>query len=175
MQNAGEETNGIIPNPRPASRGRISLATSLAIVAAIAASCALVVQIKRGYAAIPMFASPVCPEVYATPVVLLWIILGSMGTFAWRGCSVNRLASQVAVSCVLVMSRSWVAVGLGVLGTGIYHESLWPVACFGTFFVAPLLLRRFSRIGDSVLVLADSSAVALLTYLFAVSPYVPLM
>ena len=76
MQNAGEKTNGIIPDPRPASRGRISLATSLAMVAAIATSCALVVQISRAYAAIPAFSSPACPEVYATPVVLLWIILG---------------------------------------------------------------------------------------------------
>ena len=142
MQNAGEETNGIILNPRPASRWRISLATSLAVVAAIAASCALVVQIHREYAAIPAAALPVCPEVYATPVVLLWIFLGSMATFAWRGSSVNRLAAQIAVSCVLVMSRPWLAASLGVLGPGIYHESLWPVACFGIFFVAPLLLRR---------------------------------
>jgi hypothetical protein len=60
-------------------------------------------------------------------------------------------------------------------GAGMYHEVLWPVACFGAFFVTPLLLWRFSRIGDSVLVLADSSVVALLAYLFAVQPYVPKM
>jgi hypothetical protein len=53
------------------SRNRITLATSLVIVAAIAANCALVVQIKRKYAAIPPFAAPVCLEVYATPAVLL--------------------------------------------------------------------------------------------------------
>jgi hypothetical protein len=34
-------------------------------------------------------------------------------------------------------------------------------------------LPRFSRINDSVLVLADSAAVALLTNLFAIHPYLP--
>jgi hypothetical protein len=143
------------------------------IVAAIAAECALVVQIRRSYAAIPPLAAPVCPEEYATPVVLLWIILGSLATFAWRRCSVTRLAAQVAISCVLVTSRLWVPVGAGAPGAG--SDALWPVACFGVFLVTPLLLRRFSPVGDSILVLADSSAVALLTYLFAVQPYVPRM
>jgi hypothetical protein len=98
-----------------------------------------------------------------------------MATFAWRLCSVTRLAAQIAVSSVLVMSRLWDPPGVGMTGAGMYHEVLWPVACFGAFFVTPLLLWRFSRIGDSVLVLADSSVVALLAYLFAVQPYVPKM
>jgi hypothetical protein len=71
MQDAVEETNATNLNPRPSSRDQITLATSLVIVAAIAANCALVVQIKRKYAAIPPFAAPVCLEVYATPAVLL--------------------------------------------------------------------------------------------------------
>jgi hypothetical protein len=175
MQDAVEETNATNLNPRPSSRDQITLATSLVIVAAIAASCALVVQIKRKYAAIPPFAAPVCPEFYATPAVLLWIILGSIATFAWRRCSVARLAAQVAVSCVLVMSRLWNPAGGGIPGVGMYHEVLWPVACFGAFFITPLQLYRFSRIGDSVLVVADSSVVALLAYVFASGPYVPKM
>ena len=86
MQEVAEETRATSPDPRPTSRDQITLATSLVIVAAIAASCALVVQIKRKYEAIPAFAAPVCPEAYATPAVLLWIILGSIATFAWRRC-----------------------------------------------------------------------------------------
>jgi hypothetical protein len=175
MQEVAEETRATSPDPRPTSRDQITLATSLVIVAAIAASCALVVQIKRKYEAIPAFAAPVCPEAYATPAVLLWIILGSIATFAWRRCSVTRLAAQIAVSCVLVMSRLWNPAGVGVPGAGMYHEALWPVVCFGAFFVTPLLLYRFSRIGDSVLVFADSAVVALFAYLFAVQPYVPKM
>jgi hypothetical protein len=156
------------------SRNRINLATALVIVAAIASECGLVVQIRRSYAAIPPFAAPFCPEVYATPAVLLWITLGSMATFAWRGHSVTRLAAQVALSSVLVMSQLWVRTFTGVLSAG--YEVLWPVACFGTFFVTPLMLCRFSRIGDSVLhVLADSAVVALVTFLFVVQPYVPKM
>jgi hypothetical protein len=57
----------------------------------------------------------------------------------------------------------------------MYHEALWPVVCFGAFFVTPLLLYRFSRISDSVLVFADSAVVALFAYLFAAQPYVPKM
>jgi hypothetical protein len=173
MQHAVEETNATNLNPRPSSRDQITLATSLTIIAAIAATCALVVQIKRKYAAIPAFASPICPEVYATPAVLLWIIFGSIATFAWRRCSVTRLASQVAVTCVLVMSRLWNPEGALIPGVGMYHEALWPAACVGAFLVTPLLPYRFSRIGDSVLVVADSSVVALLAYVFAVGPYVP--
>jgi hypothetical protein len=175
MHDAVEESDGSNPEPRPSSRDRITLGTSLVIVAAIAASCALVVQIKRNYASVPKFTAPVCPEVYTTPAVLLWISLGSMASFAWRRCSVTRLAAQIAVSSVLVMSRLWVPPGAGVPGVGLYYEVLWPVACFGACFVTPLLLCRFSRIGDSVLVLADSSVVALLAYLFAVQPYIPKM
>jgi hypothetical protein len=88
---------------------------------------------------------------------------------------VTRLAAQIAVSCVLVMSRLWNPAGVGLPGVGMYHEALWPVVCFGAFLVTPLLLYRFSRIGDSVLVVTDSSVVALLAYLFAVQPYVPKM
>ena len=64
---------------------------------------------------------------------------------------------------------------LGSRGYGSLFDVFWPVACFGAFFVTPLLLCRFSRIGDSILVLADSTVVALLAYLFAVEPYIPKM
>jgi hypothetical protein len=171
MHEAVEETDRRKPEPRPSSPDQITLATSLVIVAAVAAACALFVQIKRSYAAIPPTSAPVCPEEYATPAVFLWIFLGSTATFAWRRCSVTRLAAQVGVSCGLVMSRLWVPSGVAAAGEG--YEALWPVACFGAFFVTPILLFRFSRIGDSVLVFADSSVVALLAYLFAVQPYVP--
>ena len=173
MHDTVVEITGTRPDRRQSNRNRISLTTALVIVAAIAASCALVVQIRRNYAAIPPFSAPACPEVYATPAVLLWIFLGSTATFAWRRSSVTRLASQVAVSCVLVMSRLWSPAGAGLPGFSRFHEVLWPVACFGVFFVGPLLLRRFYRVGDWVLVLADSSVVALLAYLFAIEPYVP--
>src|SRR5260370_33228471 len=105
MRDAVEETDGSNPEPRPSRRDRITLATSLVIVAAVAAAGALFVQIRRSYAAIPPTSAPICPEVYASTAVLLWIILGSTATFAWRRCSVTCLAAQVAVSCVLVMSR----------------------------------------------------------------------
>jgi hypothetical protein len=171
MHNAAAETGDRSHETSPSSLNQITLATSLVIVAAIAAECALVVQIRKSYAAIPLSAAPVCPEVYATPLVLLWTILGSMAAFAWRRHSVTCLAAQIAISCVLVMSRLWVPAGAGGRGEGF--DVLWPVTCFGVFFVAPLLLRRYTRIGDSVLLVADSAVVALLTYLFAVEPYVP--
>jgi hypothetical protein len=173
MHDAMAETERSSPERRPSGRSRISLATSLVIVAAIAASFALVVEIRRNYAALPSISGPRCPEVYATPAVLLWILLGSTATFAWRRCSVTRLAVQVAVSCVLVISRLRLPADDGMQGVGLLLEVLWPLACFGAFFVTPLLLSRFSRVGDVVLVLADSSVVALVTYLFAVQPYVP--
>lgn len=173
MHNAAAETGESSHESTPSSQSQITLATLLVIVAAIAAECALVVEIRTRYAAIPPSAAPVCPEVYATPVVLLWIILGSTAAFAWRRHSVARLAAHIAISCVLVMSRLWVPIGAGGRGGGF--DVLWPVTCFGAFFVAPLLLRRFSRIGDSMLLVADSAVVALLTYLFAVEPYVPKM
>jgi hypothetical protein len=156
---------------KPSGPNRMSLGTALVVVAAIAAECALVVQIRRCYAAIPSFASPVSPEFVATPAVLLWIVLGSMATYAWRGPSVARLAAQVAISSVLVLSRLGVPAGIG----GIAYDVLWPAACFGAFFVLPLFLCRFSRIGDRALLVADSAAVALLTYHFAVRPYLPRM
>ena len=150
-------------------RNRIGLGTSLVVIAAIAAECALIVQIRRCYAAVPSFASPACPEWLATPAVLLWIILGSLAAAAIRKCSVTRLAYQVAISCVLVMSR------LSVPGRALdgAYDVLWPAACFGLFFVTPHLLIRFSRVNHGVLMLADASVVALLTYVFAVQPYVP--
>jgi hypothetical protein len=164
------ETKATSPEPRRGGPYRISLATSIVIVTVIAAECALVVQIRRNDAAVPSWATPVCPEAYATPVVLLWVILGSMATYAWRLCSVTRFASQVAVTCVLVMSRLWLP-----SNPIVPYEVLWPVAVFGVFLVTPLWLRRFSRISDSVLVLADSSVVALLTYYFALERYIPKM
>jgi hypothetical protein len=157
----------------PPKKFRLGLATCLMIVAAVAATCALADQIRRTYAAIPPFASPACPEFYATPAVLLWIILGATATFAWRRCSVTRLAAQVALSCLIVMSQRWIPAGVRVPGAGLFFEVFWPVACFGLFFVTPLLLRRFSRIGDPALLLADSSVVALLAYVFAVRAYIP--
>jgi hypothetical protein len=156
---------------RPARPDRLSLSAALVVVAAIAAECALVVQIRRCYAAIPAFSSPLCPEFIATPAVLLWIVLGSLATYAWRGSSVTRLAAQVAISSVLVLSR----LNLPGASAGVASDVLWPVGCFGAFVVLPLLLWRFSRIGDRALVVADSAAVALLTYHFAVAPYVPRM
>jgi hypothetical protein len=152
-------------------RNRISLATALVVVAAIGAECALVVQIRRCYEAIPSFASPACPEWQSTPLVLLWIVLGSLAAFAWRKCSVDRLAIQVAISCVLVMSRLSVPTRNVPFGTA--YDVFWPVLCFALFFVGPYLLVRFSRVNDSVLVLADSAVVALLTYIFAIHEYVP--
>ncbi len=157
------------PEPEHTSANRIGLGTSLMLVAVIAVQCALVVQIRRCYEAVPSFATPECPEWLATPTVLLWIILGSLAVFAIRKCSVMRLAVQVAISCVLVISRISVQ---SQAFDGAYHV-VWPAACFGLFFVAPYLLVRFSRVNESVLVLADASAVALLAYVFALGPYVP--
>jgi hypothetical protein len=152
-------------------RNRISLATLLFVVAAIGSECALVVQIRRCYEAIPSYASPVCPEWQATPLVLLWIILGSLASFALRKCSVDRLAIQVAISCVLVLSRLSVPTRSVPFGTA--YDVFWPVACFGLCFVTPHLFVRFFRVNESALVLADSSVVALLTYIFAIHEYVP--
>jgi hypothetical protein len=166
---AGSETS--VPLHGTSRRNRISLSTALAVVAAIGAECALVVQIRRCYAAIPPLDAPACPEWLSTPLVLLWIVMGSLAVFAIRKFSVDRLAIQVALSCALVMSRLSVATGNSVLGN--IYAFFWPVVCFGLFFVAPHLIIRFSRVNDSVLVLADSSVVALVTYVFAIEPYVP--
>ncbi len=119
----------------------------------------------------PSFASPVCPEWLSTPLILIWIILGSLAAFVWRKWSVDRLAIQVAISCVLVMSRLSLPTRTGTFA--VFYEVFWPAACFGLFFVLPHLLVRFSRVSEKVLVLADSSIVALLTYVFAVLEYVP--
>ena len=86
-------------------RSRLSLGTLLIIVAAIAAQCAVVVEIKRCYGSIPSYATPAYPEWLASPAVLLWIILGSLAVFAIRKCSLNRLAVQLTISCALVTSR----------------------------------------------------------------------
>jgi hypothetical protein len=159
-----------VPIQGTSRRNRISLGTAIAVVAAIGAECALVVQISRCYAAIPTIVLA-CPEWQLTPLILLWILLGSLAAFAIRKCSVKRLAIAVALSCAIVISRLSVPTGIGIFVSvyGVY----WPVACFGLFFVAPHLVVRFSRFNDSVLVLADSSVVALLTYFFAIMPYVP--
>jgi hypothetical protein len=71
MHNATAETGDRSHERTPSSQNQITLATLLVVVAAIAAECALVVEIRKSYAAIPPSAAPVCPEVYATPVVLL--------------------------------------------------------------------------------------------------------
>jgi hypothetical protein len=152
---------------------RITLATFLVIIAAIAGECGLVVHIRRAYSAIPAFAVPACPEVYATPIVLLWVLLGSTATFALRRSSVTRLAAQVAVSSVLVMSRFWVPSSAAVVGD--VYEVFWPLGCFGVFFVIPLFLRRFARFEYWAMLFADSAVVALLTYLSVVERYVPKM
>jgi hypothetical protein len=150
-------------------RNRIGLGTSLVIMAAIATECGLVVAIDRCYAAVPSQATPAYAEAVTRPAVVLWTILGSLAAFAIRKCSVRRLAGQLAISCVLLTWR------LSVRGDTFDRaaEVLWPVTCFGFFFVAPHLLVRFSRAKDSVLVLADAAVVALLTYVFAAQPYVP--
>jgi hypothetical protein len=50
---AGSESTS--REPGPAGRNRITLATLLAIVAAVAAECALIVQMRRNYAAIRLW------------------------------------------------------------------------------------------------------------------------
>jgi cytochrome bd-type quinol oxidase subunit 2 len=156
---------------RRARRNGINLGTSLTIVAAIAAECALVVQIKRCYEAIPSYESPVCPEEYAILAVLLWVVLGSLAAFAIRKYSLTQLAALVAISCVLVLSRLSVPTRTGAL-SAIYPIG-WPIACFGLCIVAPYLLIRRSGTNNSALLLADSAVVALLTYVLAIEPYVP--
>ena len=152
-------------------RDKMSLGTSLMIVAAIAAECALVAQIKKCYEALPSYARPECPEEYSRLVVLFWIMLGSLAAFAIRKYSVTRLAAIVAISCVLVVSRLSVSMRTGDLGAA--YAVFWPVACFGLFFVTPHLYIRRSGMNDRAFLLADSAVVALLTYLFAVEPYIP--
>ena len=161
------------PESLQTHRNAVSLGTSLMVVAAIAAECALVVQIKRCYAAVPTFATPAYPEEYALPVVIFWIISASLAAFAIRKYSVARLAAVVAISTVIVLSRLSVPTRTGVFG--FVYAVFWPVACFGLCFVAPHLFIRRSGRNDSALLLADSAVVALLTYLFAVEPYVPKM
>lgn len=156
-------------------RSGITLATAMWIVAAFGSACALVVQIHRGYAAIPPFSAPICPEVYATPGVLLWIVLASVATFAWRRSSVARLAAQIALSSLLVMLGLWRPSGLSSPNARLLYDVFWPVASFGVCVVAPMLIRRFADAGDSILLLPDSAGVALLTYVFAVEPFVPRM
>ena len=159
------------PDSGETRRNAISLGTSLMIVAAIAAECALVVQIKRCYEAVPAYASPACPEEYARVAVLCWIMLGSLAAFAIRKYSLTRLAAVVAISCVLVVSRLSVPTRTGDLG--LAYAVFWPAACFGLCFVTPHLLIRRTGPNDRALLLADAAVVALLAYFFAVEPYVP--
>ena len=149
-------------SPRP---NRITLATLLVVVAAIGAECAIVAQINTCYAAVPTYATPACPEWQATPLVLTWIVLGSLAVFAIRKSSVNRLAVQVAISCALVLTRISVPTRTGVFG-GAY-DVFWPAACFGLCFVLPHLLVRYHRLSNMVFILADSAIVALLVHIFA--------
>ena len=55
-----DPTEGVLRGPH--RWNRVSLATALVVVAAIGAECAVVVQIRRCYEAVPSFASPACPE-----------------------------------------------------------------------------------------------------------------
>jgi hypothetical protein len=155
------------------TNGRISLSTSLTIVAAIAVSCALVVQILKRYAAIPQTSVPACSAVYSIPAVLLALVLGSTASFAWRNLSITGLASEVALSGSLLIWRLWSPAADAFLDLSEFHPVFWPVACFGLFFVTPLLLRRFYQAGDWVWPLVDSTAVAMLTYYFVIAAYVP--
>jgi hypothetical protein len=148
------------------NRPRITLTTCLVAISAVATSCALVVQIRECYAAVPPFATPVCPEHIATPVVLLWIFLGSAATFALRRSGATRFAGHVAITSLLVTSRLWKPPFDG-------YEVIWPVLCFGIFGVTALLIRRFSRIGDSLSIFADSSLLAILVNLFIISENIP--
>jgi hypothetical protein len=152
-------------------RNRIGLGTSLIVMAAIAAECGLVVAINRCYAAVPLYANPAYAETVTRPAVVLWTILGSLAAFAIRKCSVTRLAGQLAISCVLLTWR--LSVRRDTFDGAA--DVLWPVACFGFFFVAPHLLVRYSRANPRVLVLADATVVALSTYLFEIQPFVPKM
>jgi hypothetical protein len=147
------------------SPNRITLATLLVVVAAIGAECAVVVQIRTCYEAVPAYATPACPEWQATPLVLTWIVLGSLAVFAIRKSTALRLAIQVAISCALVLTRISVPTRTGVFG-GAY-DAFWPAACFGVCFVLPYILVRYTRINNAVLILADSAAVALLVHIFA--------
>lgn len=144
------------------SRPRMTLTTCLVAISAVATSCALVVQIRRCYAAVPPFATPICPEQIATPVVLLWIFLGSAATFALRRCGATRFTGQVAMTSLLVTSRLWKPPFDG-----------YEVICFGIFCVTPLLLRRFSRVGDSLLILVDSSLLAIITNMLMINENIP--
>lgn len=168
MHDDAVEQEGRLPERGLSSRNTITLSTSMWIVAAIAAACALVAQIKQNYAAIPPTSTPVCPETSAIPAVVLWIVLGSTVIFAWRRCSIARLAAQVTISCVLVMSRFWIPSAIQEV-----LDVLWPLACFGVFFVIPILLRHSTRFGDSVLIFADAAFVTLLAYVFVVNAYIP--
>jgi uncharacterized membrane protein len=148
------------------NRSRITLTTCLVAISAVATSCALVVQIRQCYAAVPPFALPICAESIATPVVLLWVFLGSTATFALRRCSATRFAGQVAITSLLLTSRLWKPPFHG-------YEVTWPVLCFGIFCVTPLLLCRFSRIGDSLLILADSSLLAIMINVLVINDNIP--
>jgi hypothetical protein len=144
------------------------------MVAAIASGCALAVHVTAYYAAAAArMSTAACPEVYFTPAILLWIILGSMAVFAWRRCSVTRVAFQATVSCLLVMSRLWEPPGASSPGVGLYYKVFWPVAGFAIFVVAPLWLRRFWGVSEWVLVLADAFVVAVLADLFVMQPFLP--
>jgi hypothetical protein len=152
-------------------RNSISLGTLLLIVAAIAGACGVVVQIKRCYATIPTYGAPVFQEEYATTAVLFWMILGSLAFFAIRKTSVAQLASVFLLSCVLILSV------LSVRADNFDRivPVLWPAAVFGLCFVTPHLLIRINRARDRALLLADAAIVALLTYQFALKPFVPQM
>jgi hypothetical protein len=161
-------------------RKSISLGTSLLIVAAIAGACGVVVQIKRCYAAIGTYRAPAFiptyravpfQEEYATLAVLLWMILGSLAFFAIRKTSVAQLAGVFLLSCAIILPVLTVRADM----FDRIFPVLWPAAVFGLCFVTPHLLVRINRAGDRALLLADAAIVALLTYEFALKPFVPLM
>jgi hypothetical protein len=152
-------------------RKTISLGTSLLLVAAIAGACGVVVQIKRCYAAVPTFGTPAFEEEYATAAVLLWMILGSLAFFVIRKTSVAQLAGVFLLSCVLILP----VLTLRADNFDRIFPTLWAAAVFGLCFVTPHLLVRFNRAGDRAHLSADAAIVALITYQFALKPYVPLL
>ena len=155
---------------RPTSL-RFSLATLLLFVTAIAGACGVVVQIKRCYATIPTYGAPAFLEEYVTTAVLLWMILGSLAVFAIRKHSPAQLASVFALSCVITLSF----LSLRADTFDRIVPVLLPAAVFGLCFVTPHLLVRINRAGNRALLLADAAIVALLTYQFALRPFVPRM
>lgn len=159
------------PSPDPdqdrADRAQWTIRTGLLAVAAIGAMMALATEVRRTYATVPAFASPLYPEEYATPAILVWIVLGSLAAWAWREASFDRLAAQVAFTALIVLA--WTL----VRGSWTFRM-FGPLAGFGLLVVAPLICRRYGRgsrlagrIDRAALLLIDCAVTAMLVLLFA--------